>query len=237
MKIATWNCHMAFRKKAGLIQAHNLDILIVQECEHPGKLVFNPGVNQPTDIVWHGANRNKGLAVISYSGYKLTLLDIHNPEIKTILPVLITKQSKEYFLLAIWAFNAMDPSYKYVGQIWKALDYYHELLKRENVIIAGDFNSNVFWDKLKRRITHSMLVTRMTEMRIHSCYHFYNNIEQGKEIHPTYYMYRHKNKPYHIDYLFVSENLQSQVEEVSVGSAEEWLPISDHCPLIITLCD
>jgi hypothetical protein len=38
MKIITWNCNMAFRKKADLILAHKPDILIVPECEHPDKL-------------------------------------------------------------------------------------------------------------------------------------------------------------------------------------------------------
>ncbi len=37
MKIITWNCNMAFRKKTDFILAHKPDILLVPECEHPGK--------------------------------------------------------------------------------------------------------------------------------------------------------------------------------------------------------
>ena len=58
MKIITWNCNMAFRKKAGHILAHKPDILVVPECEHPDKLKFNDDVQKPTDILWFGENKN-----------------------------------------------------------------------------------------------------------------------------------------------------------------------------------
>jgi exonuclease III len=35
MKIITWNCNMAFRKKADWILQYEPDILIIPECEHP----------------------------------------------------------------------------------------------------------------------------------------------------------------------------------------------------------
>jgi exonuclease III len=63
MKIITWNCNMAFRKKAAVILAHKPDILIVPECEHPDKLIFNAGIFQPTDVLWFGTNQHKGLGI------------------------------------------------------------------------------------------------------------------------------------------------------------------------------
>ena len=67
---------MAFRKKADFILSYKPDILIVPECEHPGKLKFNRNTPVPTDILWNGTNQNKGLGVFSYSKYKFRLLDI-----------------------------------------------------------------------------------------------------------------------------------------------------------------
>jgi exonuclease III len=63
MKLITWNCQGAFRKKADQILPHRPDILVIQECEHPDKLVFHPTTQQPNDLIWFGDNLHKGLGV------------------------------------------------------------------------------------------------------------------------------------------------------------------------------
>jgi exonuclease III len=47
-------------------------------------------------------------------------------------------------------------------------------------------------------------------------------------------MYRHKNKPYHIDYCFVSADFAKKINDVRIGAYEEWAEYSDHTPLIVT---
>jgi len=225
---------MAFRKKAEFIFKHKPDILIIQECEHPDKLKFNNDTLVPSDILWYGTNQNKGLAVFSFNHYKLKLLDTHNVDIKMFLPIAVSGGSIEFTLFAIWAYNPQDPSYKYVGQVWKGIYQYENILKNENVIIAGDFNSNVIWDKLKRKISHSIVVEKLTSLHIFSTYHAYLNLAQGLEEHPTYFMYRHRNKPYHIDYCFASEHLINKLENVEIGTHEQWTQCSDHSPLIVS---
>ena len=185
---------MAYRKKAGFILTHKPDILIVPECEHPDKLKFNTDTPIPTDILWYGTNQNKGLAVFSYSKYKFRLLDIHNPDLKTILPIAVTGGSSDFTLFAIWAYNPQDTDYMYIGQVWKAIHYYESILKDKNIILAGDFNSNVIWDKLHRKISHSMVVEKLSSLNIFSTYHTHLNLAQGVEEHPTYFMYRHQNR-------------------------------------------
>ena len=78
MKIITWNCNMAFRKKAAVILQHQPDIVVVQECEHPDKLLFSPGTKKPTDCLWFGKNNNTGLGIFSYSEFKLKLHQSYN---------------------------------------------------------------------------------------------------------------------------------------------------------------
>lgn len=225
---------MAFRKKAGFILTHKPDILIVPECEHPDKLKFNNDVPLPTDILWYGTNHNKGLGIFSYSNYKFELLDVHNADLNIILPVAVTGGSIDFTLFAIWAYNPQDPNYNYIGQVWKAIYHYEQILNGGKIILAGDFNSNVFWDKLHRKSNHSMVVEKLAALNIYSTYHAHLNIAQGAEEHPTYFMYRHKTRPYHIDYCFASADLITKLDNVEVGTHEQWANYSDHNPLIVS---
>jgi exodeoxyribonuclease III len=234
LKIIIWNCNMAYRKKAGPILTQQPDIVVVPECEHPDKLKFNAGTPIPTDILWYGANQNKGLGVFSYSKYRFKLLDSHNHELKTILPIAVTGGSFDFILFAIWAYNPQDRDYNYIGQVWKAIHYYESILKAEQIILAGDFNSNVIWDKLKRKSNHSMVVEKLGSLNIFSTYHTHLEQVQGREVHPTYFMYRHKDKPYHIDYCFASFDLIAKLGNVEIGKYEAWTQYSDHKPVIIT---
>ena len=44
-------------------------------------------------------------------------------------------------------------------------------------------------------------------------------------------MFRHKDKPYHIDYCYTSEDLLERVVGVKVGRYDEWIGESDYMPL------
>lgn len=225
---------MAFRKKAAFITIHNPDILIIPECEHPDKLIFIGDVPTPTDIIWYGKNQNKGLAIFSYNNYRLKLLDDHEPEFKTVLPMEVTNDEETFTLFAIWANNPLDSDYQYIGQVWKSINYYNNLLSSNNVILMGDFNSNTIWDRPLREANHSTVVNLLAQKGIESVYHKFYNISQGKEEHSTLYMYRHENKPYHIDYCFASSHFMNKLKNVEIGSHLNWAAHSDHAPVIVT---
>lgn len=225
---------MAFRKKADAILVHQPDILIVPECEHPDKLKFNPQTPKPNDILWFGSNPNKGLGIFSYSEFRFKLIDTYNPEFRIIAPILVTGRGLSFKLIAIWANNPSDPDGNYITQIWKALHCYHQLLTDRQTILIGDFNSNTIWDRPKREGNHSTVVKLLEEKGIHSAYHKYFKQTQGEEKHPTLYMYKRKDKPYHIDYCFVSKEIANNLQSVEVGEYDFWMRYSDHVPIIVT---
>jgi len=233
MRIITWNCNMAFRKKAELILGYKPDILIVPECEHPDKLRFPEGTLVPADAYWYGSNKNKGLGVFSYGNYKLKLLDVHNPDFKNILPFTVSGGCQDFTLFAIWANNPLDKDGQYVTQVWKAINYYDELLSSGRAILTGDFNSNTIWDRPRRVGNHSAVVSRLKAKNIVSTYHHFFEKEQGKEEHATLFMYRHHDKPYHIDYCFASACFIEKLLKVEVGTYTDWSKYSDHKPLIV----
>ena len=225
---------MAFRKKADVILTYNPDILIVPECEHPDKLKLNTGIPQPTDVLWCGTNQHKGLGIFSYSNYRFKLLDMHNPELKMIIPIAVTGGQYDFTLYAIWANNPGDPDGQYVEQIWKAIHHYNNHLTGKPSILAGDFNSNTIWDRKHRAGNHSNVVKFLAEKEIYSAYHVHHQQEQGKEKNPTYYLYRHLDKPYHLDYCFISADLAGKLQSVEIGDYDYWIRYSDHVPVIIT---
>ena len=45
-------------------------------------------------------------------------------------------------------------------------------------------------------------------------------------------MYRHKDKPYHIDYSFVSADMAEKINSVEIGDYDFWTQYSDHVPVI-----
>ena len=234
MKIITWNCNMAFRKKADLILAHKPDILVVPECESPDKLKFNAGTPKPTDTLWFGSNQNKGLGIFSYSGFRFKKLRDHDPNLKMIIPIAVTGGDTDFTLYAIWANNPEDPDGQYVEQVWKAIHHYDKKLKKKQTLLIGDFNSNTIWDRKYRVGNHSHVVTHLEKKGIRSCYHLHHQQLQGQEQHPTFYLYKHKDKPYHLDYCFASADMTDKMRSVEIGDYDLWKQYSDHVPVMVT---
>jgi len=209
------------------------DILVVQECEHPDKIKFKDSIPKPKDVYWYSDGGKKGLGLFSFSDYKFELLPDFNPEFRYILPFQLKGNGHTFTFLAVWAMNNKENrDARYIAQVWFAINYYENLLGKSTILV-GDFNSNKIWDYKDRVGNHSEVVNKLAEKNIYSAYHEYFETEQGKENHPTLYLYRKKEKPYHIDYCFVFEDLLDKVKEVEIGTYEKWTALSDHAPLII----
>src|SRR5205823_4751733 len=80
------------------------DIAVIQECEHPERLVFEPGVPGPTSQLWFGdpTHPSKGLAVFSYTGYRFACHRPRDDSIRYCLPLRVTGDIG-FNLIAIWA--------------------------------------------------------------------------------------------------------------------------------------
>ena len=261
MKIITWNCNGAFRKKAEFILEEKPDILIVQECEHPDKLIFTTSIQQSTQKQWFGKprikgseeNKNKGLGIFSYGNYSFEVLENnHNKDFQIIIPIAVSGGQFDFNLFAIWANNPVAKNAHYVEQVWKAINHYETLLTDTKTILIGDFNSNKIWDRKSREGNgnHSDVVDFLEKRGIYSSYHLHHKQKQGTEKDSTFYMQKNKDKPYHIDYCFVSSDFAKNIKSVDVGDFESWINrkaksvdlvdnksriiLSDHVPVSIT---
>jgi exodeoxyribonuclease III len=230
MKIISWNCKMAYRKKAEFIlKYYHPDIAVVPECEYLGE-------DTPKRL-WFGDNRKKGIGIFSYSDFELELHEAYNPSFKYVIPIKM-KGPLEFNLFAIWAMNdSQDVRKRYIGQVYSAIMHYKELLNDPAVII-GDFNWNVVWDAKPDYPLYGTLIdviNFLESRKIRSAYHEFCREDFGKETKPTLFMYHRQSKPYHVDYCFASSDFK--VSNAEIGNFDEWIGKSDHMPIIVTFDD
>lgn len=236
MKIIAWNCNGAFRKKYEDILMLNPDILIVSESENIEKLKIGQILPTPNDILWLGENTNKGICILSYSDYMFELLEDYNPRFKFVIPIVCKNEGTSFILFAVWTKeNKLDKSAGYIGQVWGAINFYANLLDNNDSIIIGDFNSNKVWDYKRPKSNHSLVVNFLNSVNLESLYHKETKEQQGEETQPTFLLQKNINKPYHIDYCFVSKTVTSKKYKYSVPSFKDWLILSDHIPICAEL--
>ena len=138
--------------------------------------------------------------------------------------------------MAVWTKYANSPNFRYIGQLWKYLQLHGQKLAGTSAVVAGDLNSNTCWDEWDRWWNHSDVVNILADLGLQSVYHAYYQEKQGQETRPTLYHQRNENKPYHVDYAFVSSDLYDPIlSDVEIGNKHAWLKLSDHMPLTFTI--
>ena len=230
MRIVSWNCNGAFRKKHHLLQELNADVFVIQECEDPTRTADVRYQQWSSNHLWIGDNKNRGLGVFARSGVKLEPLALDPGLLQLFLPLKVD----EFTLLAVWTKEAGSPTFKYIGQLYKWLQLHKKHLVTQKAIVIGDLNSNACWDVWDRWWNHSDVVKELELLGIHSLYHTEAGETQGVESQPTFFLNRKLEKPYHIDYAFLSEMLMPGAH-LTIGDAEHWLEHSDHLPLIVDI--
>lgn len=233
MRIISWNCNGALRKKFHALEDFKADIHIIQECEDPLEASDKNYLQWSKNHIWTGSTKNKGIGIFAKPELRIELLNWSNifidHPVKHFLPCTINNQFK---LLGVWTHRNNSPNFGYIGQFWKYLQVNKSLM--ENIIIAGDFNSNKIWDQWDRWWNHSDVVKELESIEIQSLYHLANNENQGEESQTTLFLQKNLNKKYHIDYIFASRFFREKFKEIKIGDFSEWLKLSDHMPII---CD
>lgn len=229
MKLVSWNCNGALRKKLGAVSSIGADICIIQECEDPKRSGDAEYVAWAHNYLWTGTNKNRGLGVFASADISLELIDLDAGLLELFLPCIVDDRIA---LLAVWTRQANSPTFRYIGQLWKYLQRHKDFLRRPEAALIGDLNSNSRWDVSDRWWNHSDVVADIRELGLESVYHHCRGESQGQEETPTFFMNRRIERHYHIDYAFLSETLLSKAT-VDVGPPERWLEFSDHMPVIV----
>ena len=222
MNIISWNCHGKFRVKLSAIEKYNADIYVIQECENPLKYKreFSKYLE---NYLWYGETDNKGIGI--FAGRNIQLRKNDWP-VYCLRHFISVRVNDAFDLVGVWAGAPYIEEY-YIYQSINIERY------TSNTIIIGDFNSNALWDKDHGKRNHSAVVAELKKVNIVSAYHYKTGENPGEETNGTFYLYKHIDKSYHIDYCFINPD---NIKEFSILGSEYWLQYSDHMPIQIITC-
>ena len=223
IKIVSWNCNGKFREKFSEIIEEDADIYVIQECEDPAQSTEEEyrefaGEN----YIWTGNLHYKGLGIFAGEDVTLEKLDV-NGEYEHFIAVRV---NDSFNLLGVWAMP------KYVEMIHDFFDMNEDLFN-ENLVMCGDFNSSVeFNSHHPKAKNHTVLNEKLESKGLISAYHDCTGEEQGCEKAKTFYLTRHLNKPFHLDFVYAGESV---VKEFDILDHYKWINVSDHLPLVFRI--
>jgi exonuclease III len=239
MRLVTWNCNTspqitrpdsaasAFTAKYTTIfkSIPSPDVIVCQE-------IARPASTSTHQHVWYGPLLSRGICVSVAEQYRI---ESHYDESvsRSIVPVTIHGPNS-FHLLGVWSIPHKPSMRNYVREVYDGIRKYQHLLTSGPCVVIGDFNSNARWDGDTGALNHTRLVQMLeTEFGLISSYHTKCVVAQGEESEYTFYRYRQQTQGFHIDYCFIPRTWT--INDVQIGSFENWYTHSDHCPLIVDL--
>lgn len=237
MRIVGWNCCMKLHKKLPVLATLEPDVAVVPECANIDILRSKAPLFVPPSVVWVGDNQHKGLGVFGFGDFRVTLDSRYDPTIRWIAPIRV-EGPVQFHLLAVWALHTEEPGEKrkdIVGPLLRALDQFGDFLTAAPLVVIGDFNNHVQWDRPGKLNNHTNAVDRLAQLGLFSAYHHSRSMPQGQESEPTiYWQTRTKDgETFHIDHCFLPTDWQTRLRRYEVGTFEDWTGKghSDHVPI------
>ena len=264
MKIVSWNCNGKFRDTIKSIIDEDsetyldADIYVICECENPREPL--PKYKEYKKIVedlvgdnyfWIGDYHYKGLGVFAKENIKLETIEGLNERFKNFIALRV---NDNFNLLGVWAMGA-DKEKGLPPYVQMIHDYFdaNEKLFDENLIVCGDFNSNVVFnpkhrtkDKNGNAKNHTNLDIKLNNKGLFSLYHALSGEVNGEETKFTFYQSKHLNVPFHLDYFYANEEIIEKTELINfwrkpndnfpnkfeILDFSKWACLSDHLPLV-----
>ena len=225
MRLISWNANCRFRDKYHLL--NDFDVAVVQECEDPKQSTNKSYATLAERSFWLGKIKHKGLGIFLGEDTQADIMKLPETTQEYFLPLQLSSGKQ---ILAVWAMGAKRVQDGYIAQIHDYLRTHEQYFDWANLTIVGDFNSNAQWDGKRELRNHGNLVKKLDKKGLTSLYHCNHEIEHGHEEHPTFYMYRKLERPYHIDYVFIPQHA-AKTSSIAIGDPNDWLIHSDHMPL------
>ena len=217
---------MALARKAPNLLALNPDIAVIQECsEKSVEVLHGHGLSG----LWFGANPNKGLAVFCSAQFKVKAVDKLFG--KWVVPVRVHGAVAAFKLASDLGLPGRDKACRQLHRGGSPMPRKTSWLVQQRTRCRGwRLQQQCAMGREPPGRNHTEVVRLFGGHGLISAYHAHHGEKQGTETRPTYYFYRHRDKPFHIDYVFVPTSWR--LSSVEVGSFREWGHLSDHVPVV-----
>lgn len=228
---------MSLHTKAHLLSHLNPTIAVLPETANSAAARSALEAIGASSVEWIGGNPNKGLSVAAFGDWELHVDDGYDPGYQWVMPVHVVGPA-HIRLLAVWDMNHRGSGHRSARQLGAcraSVPHYEDFLSGDAdlVLISGDFNNSVYWDRPTKRVKFGEFVDQLEARGFVSAYHSHHGCDRGAEPDPTLWWKRSIDAPYHIDYTFVSR--ADAVGKVTVGTHSDWLAYSDHSPMAVDL--
>ncbi|MGV0734466.1 hypothetical protein [Mycolicibacter sinensis] len=237
VRLVEWNVAMSLHTKADLVAGLAPDIAVLPESAHPDRIGDALAAVGATSMQWIGTSPSKGLLVAAFGDWTLRIDDAYDPGYQWVMPLHVDGPA-QIRMLAVWDMNHRGrghESARRLGACRASMEHYAEFLSgpADLTVISGDFNNSVYWDKPGGTVRFGDFMDQLQSDGLVSAYHHRHGCIPGAEAHPTLWWTRNVDKPYHVDYTFVSP--AAAIDTVTTGTHTEWLAYSDHPPMAIDL--
>jgi exodeoxyribonuclease-3 len=215
---------MRLHDKVGPLRDLRPDLAVLPECACPEVLLRRSPEIGASDMAWTGPNPAKGLAVLAFGPWRLTVAAGHNRKAATAAPLDVSGPAR-LRLLAVWALprwarRQWDRAPEPVGE---AIERSLAFLARTPAVIAGDFHQTLV-RKSRGPLAPSPLARRLEALGFASVCRS-----------PTYFPYRRPHRGYVADHVLLDRPTARLVRAVTIGGGSHWLSASDHLPVSIDL--
>lgn len=249
MRIVAWNLRGGTDAKWDVLTGLGPDVAVLPEAARTPKRAAPSLLGPGPEWHWVGRNAAKGLAVATFGRPSAVAhVDVSGRwSVGAIVPVRPAepapasvphpRRGRTLFVLGIWSCPLQTGGYG--REVVRAVEAHAERIRRTPSIVAGDFNIDANTSEQRRSAAFTKLVRTFSALGLSSAYHHCLGEPFGAETRPTYYHHRDRQRPFHIDYCFLSQPLLERVREVEVGLYGDWVEpgLSDHVPVIVDLAD
>lgn len=223
---------MALYQKFDRLLALRPDVAVIQECASPERDAARGWQPACSDRDWIGFNADKGLGIFTFGGLRLRRHTAFSDAFSLYLPVEVWGRCR-LNLLGLWRADEQKIPAGATNDPLAALRYYRRFVSTPSSVVAGDFNLLPQQMSLRPSPRGGLsLVELLGRAGLRNADTIRPAAAAGDVLRRTHYHQRKPGRGFVVDYLFAPRREAARLARFEVGAPRDWLPCSDHVPLI-----